>query len=155
MLATGLASLWWWSGRERSLAQTLAVAQRWLPAGMQLEVENAQGSLRFGGEIDRLRISNQRFTLQIKNLTLAWNLGQLLQRRLAVERLHAARVDYRAQPEAPPDDTPASPCAACSCPWPLTCRCRSTPSPGPTAPAPSLNTWLPPTATTAINTACN
>ena len=109
VLATGLASLWWWSGREQSLAQTLAVAQRWLPAGMQLEVENAQGSLRFGGEIDRLRISNQRFTLQIKNLTLAWNLGQLLQRRLAVERLHAARVDYRAQPEAPPDDTPSQP----------------------------------------------
>ena len=76
---------------------------------MQLEVENAQGSLRFGGEIDRLRISNQRFTLQIKNLTLAWNLGQLLQRRLAVERLHAARVDYRAQPEAPPDDTSSQP----------------------------------------------
>ncbi len=97
------------AGREQSLAQTLAVAQRWLPAGMQLEVKNAQGSLRFGGEIDRLRISNQRFTLQIKNLTLAWNLGQLLQRRLAVERLHAARVDYRAQPEAPPDDTPSQP----------------------------------------------
>lgn len=109
VLATGLASLWWWSGREQSLAQTLAVAQRWLPAGMQLEVENAQGSLRFGGEIDRLRVSNQRFTLQIKNLTLAWNLGQLLQRRLAVERLHAARVDYRAQPEAPPDDTSSQP----------------------------------------------
>ena len=47
VLATGLASLWWWSGREQSLAQTLAMAQRWLPAGMQLEVENAQGSLRF------------------------------------------------------------------------------------------------------------
>ncbi len=60
-------------------------------------------------KLHRLRVSNQRFTLQIKNLTLAWNLGQLLQRRLAVERLHAARVDYRAQPEAPPDDTPSQP----------------------------------------------
>lgn len=109
VLATGLAGLWWWSGRDQSLAQTLALAQRWLPAGLQLEVEDVQGSLRFGGEIGSLRLSDERFKLEIKQLTIAWNLGQLLQRRLATQQLAAAAVHYRAQPDAPQDNAPSTP----------------------------------------------
>lgn len=109
LLGTGLTSLWWWSGRDQSLPQTLALAQRWLPQGYALEVAGARGSLRFGGEIADLRLSTERFKLEIKELTLAWNLGQLLRRQLQVGQLHLAAVHYRANPDAPPDDSPAEP----------------------------------------------
>ena len=109
LLAAGLSSLWWWSGRDQSLPQALALAQRWLPQSYALEVAGARGSLRFGGEIADLRLSTGRFKLEIKELSLAWNLGQLLHRQLQVEQLHLAAVHYRANPDVPPDDSPTEP----------------------------------------------
>lgn len=116
LLATGLTSLWWWSGRDQSLPQTLALAQRWLPPGYALEVQEARGSLRFGGEIGHLRLSSERFQLQIQELNLAWNLNRLLHRQLQVDKLHLAAVHYRANPDTPPDDSPAEPLHSLSLP---------------------------------------
>src|SRR5574344_2253856 len=84
LLVLALGSLWWWSGREHSLAHTLALAQRWLPADTTLDVQDAQGSLRFGGKIGSLRLSSKRLQLQIQDFTLRWDLGTLWQRRLPI-----------------------------------------------------------------------
>ena len=109
LLVLALGSLWWWSGREQSLAQTLALAQRWLPTGYTLDVEDAQGSLRFGGKIASLRLSSKPLQLQIQDLTLRWDLGTLWQRRLPIEQLHLAALHIRTQPNPTPDDTPPQP----------------------------------------------
>src|SRR5574344_1581303 len=109
LLVLALGSLWWWSGREHSLAHTLALAQRWLPADTTLDVQDAQGSLRFGGKIGSLRLSSKRLQLQIQDFTLRWDLGTLWQRRLPIEQLHLAALHIRTQPKPAPDDTPAQP----------------------------------------------
>jgi hypothetical protein len=59
LLGIASAAIWTWAATEGSLARGLAWAQRALPPGQTLEVEGAQGSLRAGGRIERLRWSLQ------------------------------------------------------------------------------------------------
>lgn len=98
-----LAGLWWWSGRPQSLPQTLALVQRWLPQDYQLQFDNAQGSLRYGGKIGHLRFASKGLQLEIQELSLQWRLGQLLRQQVQVSQLHMAAVHIRTEPKTEPD----------------------------------------------------
>jgi translocation and assembly module TamB len=54
-LALGAAGLWWWAGREGSLAAALAWGER-----VGLQAQGVSGTLRAGGRLDQL--SWHRFT---------------------------------------------------------------------------------------------
>ncbi len=101
-----LASLWWWTGQPQSLPRSLALAQRWLPAGTELAVQDAQGSIRFGGEIGSLRLSSKGLQITIQALKLDWNLATLWQRKLAVQRLDIAQLDIRTGPSTTSEPSP-------------------------------------------------
>lgn len=109
LLNLALAGLWWWTGRPQSLPQTLALVQRWLPAGHALAFQNAEGSLRYGGQIGHLRFTSERLQLDIQELSLNWSLGQLLRQQVQVKMLRMAAVHIRTQPAPKPDDTPTEP----------------------------------------------
>lgn len=54
VLALALGGLWVWSASDESLNTLLQIAQRHMPAGSSLQVENVSGSLRRGGHIGKL-----------------------------------------------------------------------------------------------------
>ncbi|MDO4795759.1 MAG: translocation/assembly module TamB domain-containing protein [Brachymonas sp.] len=54
VLALALGGLWVWSASNESLNTLLQIAQRHMPAGSSLQVENVSGSLRRGGHIGKL-----------------------------------------------------------------------------------------------------
>lgn len=115
LLGIASAAIWTWAATEGSLARGLAWAQRALPPGQTLEVEGAQGSLRAGGRIERLRWSLQSpegaLTVELRELVADWSISELLlSGRLQLTRLAARDVDVtdaRAASTAPP--TPPAP----------------------------------------------
>lgn len=106
LLAAG-AGLWWWTGGNTSLAAALARAARYLPAEQQLESRDVTGSLRRGGHIGWLRWSSPSMAVEVTDLTLGWSLAPLLQRRLELGDVHAARVQIT--PQAPDPAAPKPP----------------------------------------------
>jgi translocation and assembly module TamB len=96
----------WWIGSDNSLPRALELAQRWLPAGQQLEFTAAQGSLGSGGRIGRLVWRKPGLELTIEDLRLDWSLRELLRRDLRVRTLYARRVHVRQGPEQPPPERP-------------------------------------------------
>lgn len=108
-LALGAAGLlWYWAGSQTSLASTLAQAAQFLPPGQTLETSAVSGSLRSGGRIGRLRWSSPELALEASDLRLRWQLRPLLQGRLVLDELQAARVQI-AQPEPAADAAPPTP----------------------------------------------
>ena len=105
LLVLLLAGLWAWAGSAASLEQTLQQAARLLPAGQQLQAEGVSGTLRAGGSIQRLQWSNAQLALDIEQLDIRWQLPALLQRRLPLNHLSAARLHLRAQGQPPPPDS--------------------------------------------------
>lgn len=95
-LATALVGLgaagWWWSGTPQSLATTLELAARYLPAGQSLQVRDVTGSLRQGGQIGWLRWQSPELSADIQALTLRWQLRPLLSRRLQIDQLQAGKL---------------------------------------------------------------
>lgn len=112
LLLAASALLWWWAGSGTSLATTLARAAQYLPANQQLESREVSGSLRSGGRIGWLRWSSPTLVVEVTDIRLGWQLAPLLQRRLELGEVHAARVLITPQPR--PADTPEPP------PTPLT-----------------------------------
>ena len=112
LLLAASALLWWWAGSGTSLATALARATQYLPANQQLESRDVSGSLRSGGRIGWLRWSSPTLAVEVTDIRLGWQLAPLLQRRLELGEVHAARVAITPQPK--PIDTPEPP------PTPLT-----------------------------------
>lgn len=107
LIVTLAAGLWGWAGSEGSLAAALRMAAPYLPADMQLQAEDVSGSVRAGGRIGRLQFSSPRMAVQLHDARVAWQLAPLLQRRLVLTELHAARITLH--PQGTPDPTPADP----------------------------------------------
>ncbi|WP_287879774.1 translocation/assembly module TamB domain-containing protein [Acidovorax sp.] len=91
VLAAGTLA-WWWSGRDSSLATLLARAALYLPAGQTLESREVSGSLRSGGRIGWLRWSSPTLRVEVSDARVGWQLAPLLQRRLELGEVHAARL---------------------------------------------------------------
>ncbi len=100
-------SVWWWAGSSTSLATALARAAQYLPADQMLESRDVSGSLRSGGRIGWLRWSSPGMAVEVQDARLGWQLAPLLNRRLELGEVHAARVLIT--PQGPPSTEPAKP----------------------------------------------
>jgi translocation and assembly module TamB len=98
---------WWWSGTPQSLPTTLDLAARYLPAGQSLQVRDATGSLRHGGQVGWLRWQGPGLSAEVSGLTLRWQLRPLLSRRLQVDQLQLDKLVLT--PGEPTDKPPAEP----------------------------------------------
>jgi len=108
LLLAVTAAVWWWAGSSTSLATALARAAQVLPAGQQLDSREVSGSLRSGGRIGWLRWSSPALVVEVNDITLGWQLAPLLQRRLELGEVHAARVQITPLGTAPSTE-PATP----------------------------------------------
>ncbi len=109
LLIVTMAALWWWAGSSTSLAWAITRVAQYLPADQQLESREVTGTLRGGGRIGWLRWHSPSLSVEVTDLRLGWQLAPLLQRRLALGEVHAARVQItplggppRTEPPAPP-----------------------------------------------------
>lgn len=105
LLIAAAAAVWWWAGSSTSLALALARAAQHLPANQQLESREVTGSLRSGGRIGWLRWRSPSLSVEVTDIRLGWQLAPLLQRRLELGEVHAARVQITplgSQPSAEP-----------------------------------------------------
>ncbi|MEG2861315.1 MAG: translocation/assembly module TamB domain-containing protein [Comamonas sp.] len=92
LLAALLGGAWWWSGQNDSLARSIALAQRFLPADMQLQAQDVHGSLRGGGSIGQLQWRNPSISVQVEQATIGWSLDKILDRELRLAPIHIAKV---------------------------------------------------------------
>ncbi len=83
---------WWWISQPQSLAQIIQLAQRYLPAGQQLQASDVNGSLRAGGHIGQLRYSTPAITVDVDNATIGWSLDKVWDRDLQFGTVHIARL---------------------------------------------------------------
>ncbi|CAN7365429.1 translocation/assembly module TamB domain-containing protein [Acidovorax sp. LjRoot117] len=109
LLIATAAALWWWAGSNSSLAAALARAAQYLPADQQLESRDVSGSLRGGGHIGWLRWSSPALSVEVNDIALGWQLMPLLQRRLELGEVHAARVQITPAADAPHSTEPPQP----------------------------------------------
>lgn len=100
-LALGAAA-WVWSGSEGSLATTLNLLPRWLPADRQLQLSGVSGTLREGGQIAELQWAQPGTRATLTGLHIRWDWRALLSRHLALSELSAERLDLRDHGKAPP-----------------------------------------------------
>ena len=92
-LAVGTTgALWWWAGTDGSLATAL----QWAGQSQPLSFENATGSLRAGGHIDRFQWQQDGLTVNTSDVSLAWQPWSLLQGTLKLNRLAASSEIGRA-----------------------------------------------------------
>lgn len=101
------AGAWWWSGTPQSLATTLELAARYLPAGQSLQVRDVSGALRHGGQIGWLRWQSPEFSAEVEALSLRWQLRPLLSRRLQIDQLQVGKLVLTPGPstaEKPPGE---------------------------------------------------
>ena len=105
LVAALLGAAWWWTGGDSSLAATLNRVARYLPAGQTLESRDVTGSVRGGGRIGWLRWSGPGMTVEVNDADIGWRLAPLLQRKVQLGQVHAARVVITPQPT----DKPAEP----------------------------------------------
>ena len=107
VLALG-GALWLWSGADASLATTLDLAARRLPADQTLEVKDVSGTLRTGGRIGWLRWRQGELSVEAQDAEMAWTLRGLLDGQLRLSRLSIRhlRVDDQRPPSptTPPTD---------------------------------------------------
>ncbi len=105
-IALAGAGLWWWAGQATSLATVLQRVAQWLPAGQSLQSRDVTGSLRSGGRIGWLRWSSPSLVVDVTDAQVGWQLPLLLQRRLELRDIRAARIHITPlehdQPAAPP-----------------------------------------------------
>lgn len=89
LLVAAAAVLWWWAGREGSARWALEQAARRVPG---LQAGGVTGSLRHGLRAQQLAWRQDGLELQAQQVELAWQALPLLQGRLALDYLRAARV---------------------------------------------------------------
>jgi len=99
-LALGAAA-WVWSGSEGSLATTLNLLPRWLPADRQLQLSGVSGTLREGGQIAELQWAQPGTRATLTGLHIRWDWRALLSRHLALSELSAERLELRDNGKAP------------------------------------------------------
>ena len=98
LVALALGGLWVWSGQDGSLAWVLQRAAQ----GQTLQVQGVQGSLREGGQVERLAWSQDGLSVEARDLRWRWQPLALLQRRLVIDELHVAALQVRdASPPSP------------------------------------------------------
>ncbi|RYF01726.1 MAG: DUF490 domain-containing protein [Comamonadaceae bacterium] len=107
LIAVLVGAAWWWAGGNQSLATTLARAATYLPAGQSLETRDVTGSLRAGGRIGWLRWNSPTLAVEVQDARIGWQLGPLLQRKIELGEVHAARVQIT--PQGEPSTEPAEP----------------------------------------------
>lgn len=100
-LAGGVAA-WFWSGSEGSLATTLNLLPRWLPADRQLQISGVSGTLREGGQIAEIHWAQPGTRATLTGLHIRWDWRALLSRHLALSELSAERLVLRDNGKAPP-----------------------------------------------------
>lgn len=114
VLLLALASLWWWSGSEGSLATAL----RWASRSQPVTVEGVSGSLRAGGQVQRLSLQQDGLQVVATGVVLAWDPLSLLKGSLKLDRLAAASIRIDDQRAAAP--RAAGPPASLALPFRLT-----------------------------------
>ncbi len=107
LVALLTAGAWWWLGSSESLAFALARAARLLPAGQSLESRDVSGSLRAGGRIGWLRWQGESLAVEVQDVRIGWQLKPLLQRKVQLGEVYAARV--LVERRGPAQDKPAQP----------------------------------------------
>ena len=109
------AGLWWWAGQATSLATVLQRTAQWLPAGQSLQSRDVTGSLRSGGRIGWLRWSSPSLVVDVTDAQVGWQLPLLLQRRLELRDIRAARIQITWNMTRPPPRP--SRCKSWYCRW--------------------------------------
>ncbi|RZJ26909.1 MAG: DUF490 domain-containing protein [Haliea sp.] len=97
-LLLALASVWWWSGTEGSLATAL----RWATRTQPVTAEGVSGSLRAGGQVQTLSLQQDGLQVLATGVVLAWDPLSLLKGSLKLDRLAAAQVRIDDQRAATP-----------------------------------------------------
>ena len=106
LLIVLVAGIWFWSGRDGSLAQAVSLAQRFVPmVGESLQTQDIQGSIRQGGKVGFLRWQQERIDVQVTDLSLDWDFGALFHRSLNVEHITADKVQVNVQPADVPQSS--------------------------------------------------
>ncbi|MGL4666939.1 MAG: hypothetical protein ACRCWR_03310, partial [Saezia sp.] len=106
LLLALLVGVWIWSGSKGSLAQTIALAQRFVPiVGESLQVEGVQGSLRKGGTIGLVRWRQNQVDVEVSSINLQWNLTDLWRKRANIEHVVADKVHVTLRPLCKPEAT--------------------------------------------------
>ena len=106
-LALAAGALWYWAGRDDSLAAVLTRAAGHLPPGQTLEADGVSGSLRTGGRIGRLIWQSDGLRITASEVDVGWDLAPLARSWLVLGHLRAAevRIEQRGR------SAPASPFA--------------------------------------------
>ncbi|ARU05022.1 hypothetical protein CCO03_10300 [Comamonas serinivorans] len=107
LLVAAVLGLWVWAGQDGSLATVLRLAGAQVP----LVSENAQGSLRRGGTVDKLVWDKDGVRAEVEGATLLWQPLALLQGQLQIDTLSARRIAVRSEPKdepTPPSGPPQS-----------------------------------------------
>lgn len=102
LIVVALSALWWWAGTSSSLATAL----NWIGQSPPLVAQGATGSLRSGGQIERLVWEQGGLRVDAREVALAWQPWSLLQGTLKLQRIAAASVTVDDQ--RPPRTVPAS-----------------------------------------------
>ena len=87
---TAVSTVWWWAGRDDSLANALQRVARFLPEGQSLEARDVTGSVRGGGKIGSLQWKSPSMRVQVQDAQLGWSLAPLLSRTLKLGDVHIA-----------------------------------------------------------------
>lgn len=117
LLAALVLALWVWAGTPGSLASSLRLAARLLPAGQALQIGQVSGTLRAGGQVDALHWSGPQLAVQVQNLRVAWSWPALLHGRVELGELHARRITLK--PLGTPEAAPAEPAQNLALPLPI------------------------------------
>ena len=99
------AGLWVWSGQPGSLATVLRLAGAHVP----LVSDNAQGSVRRGGTVEKLVWDKDGMRVEVQGAELLWQPMALLHGQLQIDTLSARRIeitDQRAPSTAPASGPP-------------------------------------------------
>ncbi|KAF1021971.1 MAG: Translocation and assembly module subunit TamB [Paracidovorax wautersii] len=110
LLVVVVLGLWIWTGSQRSLAQAITLAQRFVPAASALQATGVEGSLRHGGRIASLRWTQpDGVSVAADGLQIAWQPLALLTGTVRVNTLAAERVQVVDRTPAPANPEPSQP----------------------------------------------
>lgn len=103
MLSLGLtaalgAGLWHWSGTEGSLGATVRATSALLPAGLSLQAQGVQGSLRQGGRIQALHWQQEGLELTLQQVELQLEARRLWQGQLPLYKLQVGTLTGHSTP---------------------------------------------------------
>ena len=98
-----LGALWVWAGSGTSLASVVSQLSGYLPSGQTLQVKDVRGNLREGGSIGWLLWQQGDLSVELRELTMSWQLRALLdgELRLGELAIRHLRIDDRRKPSEP------------------------------------------------------